>query len=323
MKCLEKAPKNRYSTAQELADDLNRWLAGKPILARPASTTERISKYIRRHPAISVLLGLLVLTMTTGSGGIIWQWRQAVAARVELAGALTRSKQNEDEALRSEDLARHLAYAAKLTLAARDWQDANVAEVRRQLDETRPPPRKTDLRGFEWHYLDRLTRSQGQTLIGHEKATAIWSVAYSPDGRRLASAGDDRTIKVWDTSTGQAIHTLVANEQVLTVAFHPGGARLASAGGRSEGGRSDGDPVGRRHRTGHPHLPAGSHQGDPATGVFARRQDPRLHQPGWYREALGFRRRLTDSHPSGSPRRHVQPDRLQPRRQDPPLGRRR
>ncbi len=105
--------------------------------------------------------------MTMGSGGIVWQWRQAVAARVGLAAALETSKQNEDEALRSEDLARHLAYAAKLTLAERDWQDANVAQVRRQLDETRPPPRKTDLRGFEWYYLDRLTRSQGQTLTGH------------------------------------------------------------------------------------------------------------------------------------------------------------
>jgi eukaryotic-like serine/threonine-protein kinase len=236
LKCLEKAPKDRYRSASALADDLNRWLAGKPILARPASTTERVAKYIRRHPAGSVLIGLLVLALTMGSGGIVWQWRQAVAARAGLAAALLTSRQNEEEALRSEDLARHLAYAAKLTLAARDWQDANVAHVQRQLDETRPLPHKTDLRGFEWYYLDRLTRSQGQTLTGHEKSAAVWSVAYSPDGRRLASAGGDRTIKVWDATTGQAIHTLVANQYVLAVAFHPDGARLASAGTDSKAG---------------------------------------------------------------------------------------
>jgi eukaryotic-like serine/threonine-protein kinase len=241
LKCLEKPPKNRYGTASELADDLNRWLAGKPILARPASITERISKYVRRHPAVSVLLGLLVLTMTTGSGGVVWQWRQAVAARVDLAGALLRSKENEKEAREnekeareSENLARHLAYAAKLTLAGRDWQDANVTHVRRELDETIPPQGKADLRGFEWYYLDRLTRSAGQTLTGHKRA--ILSVAYSPDGRRLASASDDQTVKIWDVTTGLAIHTLVVNQYVHAVAFHPGGARLASAGAGPKGG---------------------------------------------------------------------------------------
>ncbi len=50
---------------------------------------------------------------------------------------------------------------------------------------------------------------------------------------------------------------------------------------------------------------------------------PRLHQPGWDRQALGFRRRLTDSHLERSPRRRAERDRFQPRRQDPPLGRRR
>ena len=179
---------------------------------------------------MSVLLALLVLTMTTGSGGIVWQWRLAVAARARLAAALVTAKENEEEALKSENLARHLAYAAKLTLAGRDWQDANVAQVRRQLDETSPPRGKSDLRGFEWYYLDRLTRSHGQTLAGHPKATAIWSVAYSSDGRRLASAGHDQTIKLWDVNTGLAIHTLVTGRTALAVAFQPGGSRLASAG---------------------------------------------------------------------------------------------
>ena len=85
----------------------------------------------------------------------------------------------------SEDIARHHAYAAKLNLAERDWRDANVAQVLRHLDETRPPAGKSDLRGFEWYYLDRLCRSQGRALAGHDDA--VTSVAYSRDGRRLAS----------------------------------------------------------------------------------------------------------------------------------------
>src|SRR5260370_28868209 len=110
---------------------------------------------------------MLLLTLTLGSGGIFWQCRKAVAARAGLQVALGVAKQNEDEALKSEDYARHLAYAAKLNLAEHDWQDANVAEVLRQLEETRPQPGKTDLRGFEWYYLDRLSRSQGRPLAEH------------------------------------------------------------------------------------------------------------------------------------------------------------
>ncbi len=55
-------------------------------------------------------------------------------------------------------------------------------------------------------------------------------MAFSPDGQRLASAGHDRTVKVWDAGTGQEIRTLTGHAGgVLSVAFSPDGQRLASA----------------------------------------------------------------------------------------------
>jgi len=61
MKCLEKDPQRRYASAAALADDLRRFLDGRPILARPTSQLERLCKWARRHPSSALLLTLLFL----------------------------------------------------------------------------------------------------------------------------------------------------------------------------------------------------------------------------------------------------------------------
>ena len=53
MKCLEKDPSRRYPTAEALADDLRRFLDGRPILARPSPSWEKAAKWARRHPGLA------------------------------------------------------------------------------------------------------------------------------------------------------------------------------------------------------------------------------------------------------------------------------
>jgi eukaryotic-like serine/threonine-protein kinase len=62
LKCLRKEPQHRYPTASELADDIQRFLGGRPIKARPRGTAEKVWRWIRDHPAPSGLLAAGVLT---------------------------------------------------------------------------------------------------------------------------------------------------------------------------------------------------------------------------------------------------------------------
>ncbi|HEV3005811.1 MAG TPA: serine/threonine-protein kinase, partial [Pirellulales bacterium] len=75
MKCLEKSPRRRYAQAQELADDLRRFLRNEPIAARPTPAWERAVKWARRRPtqavaAVAGLLGMLALV-----AGFAWHSR--------------------------------------------------------------------------------------------------------------------------------------------------------------------------------------------------------------------------------------------------------
>src|SRR5262249_44362985 len=77
LKCLEKDPTRRYSSALALAEDLERWLKGEPILARRTGLLARGTKWIRRNATTTVLAGLLV-GLAVAIGIIVW--------KVELGG---------------------------------------------------------------------------------------------------------------------------------------------------------------------------------------------------------------------------------------------
>jgi hypothetical protein len=67
LKCLEKEPGRRYGTAEAVAEELERWLDGRPILARPAGRVERMWRWCRRNPAVAALTAAVVLSLVTGT----------------------------------------------------------------------------------------------------------------------------------------------------------------------------------------------------------------------------------------------------------------
>jgi WD40 repeat protein/tRNA A-37 threonylcarbamoyl transferase component Bud32 len=208
LKCLHKQPHQRYASAEALADDLERWRRGEPIHARPVGRCARSLKWARRRPTLATLSALLVVVFLAGVVGVTWQWRDAVAGRQ-----------------RASDIAEaehRTAYARTIGQSYAEWLAGN-ADPGRLLSEC-----DVQSRGWEWHYLRRLFGVRPlATLSGH--ADSVLTVAFSPDGERIASGSADGQIKVWDRRSAREVLTLRGHTATVTVvAFSPDGNQLAS-----------------------------------------------------------------------------------------------
>lgn len=91
LKSLAKEPGRRYDSAGALAEDVRRYLDGRPVLARPDSVWYRASKFAARHRAGVAAAGLIVLFLTAGLGVALWQANVARAARHRAEAALRQS----------------------------------------------------------------------------------------------------------------------------------------------------------------------------------------------------------------------------------------
>jgi hypothetical protein len=260
LKCLEKDPARRYGTAEELADELRRYLRHEPIQTRRTGIWERTVKFARRQPLLATLLvvagvGILVGLVQT----VLFQMQFA-----KLTGALTPASPNLPPAPRNPAPAAPATQVVPQLLdqtlpanAHRLWCVAFGADGKRLAAGGDDPAVRV------WD--DPLTVGQPRLLAGH--ADSVHALAFSPNGALLATASGDRTVKVWDAAAGPVtpvpvsrastvglvgsplgqgpllaasaliirrtpvLHTLAGHRRrVLAVAFSPDGQLLASAG---------------------------------------------------------------------------------------------
>ena len=208
LKAMAKDPAGRYASAQDLADDLDRFLKCEPIRARRSNTWERSVKWAQRRPMVAALLATVVLVFLLGFAGVTWQWARAEGARRTLAEVNGTLKET--------------LYFNRIALAERELAVNNLRRVDQLLAECPP-----ELRGWEWNYLKRAR--YGYAPIICRAGSQVVDVAFSPDGGRLVSAQLDGTAVIRDAATGKILHVLRGpGKDVRGVAFSPDGWRVAS-----------------------------------------------------------------------------------------------
>ena len=210
MKALEKDRTRRYGTAGELAADIERHLRDEPVLARPPGAGYRLHKFLRKNRGPVAAAAAVFLALAAGLAATSVLYLHAERERLEKVQALTQKV----EALRRSEGLRLIAHSNAVLSG-----DPGLALLL-AIEGSRSAP------GLE----------ANNALLGavrdlHESRTLvhkdpIFCASWSPDGRRVITAGVDWTPRIWDAGNGATLLVLRYRPGIASASFSPDGRRV-------------------------------------------------------------------------------------------------
>ncbi|MDC0739728.1 WD40 repeat domain-containing serine/threonine protein kinase [Polyangium mundeleinium] len=228
-KAMARDAAKRYPTAKELADDLRRFQMGQFVAAHTYSRGEIVRRFIkrRRTPLLVGLVGVVALSVVgiLSLTRIIQERNRAQANEIEAQQQKAEAQAQRLEAQQKQ--AEATKRADELTISqARGLMERDPSQAIAWLKTLSPnSPRFPAARTLA---ADALARGIGKVFRAH--SGGINAVAVAPDGRTIATASDDRTVRVWDLETGT--HKVLSGhgDEVWVAAFSPDGKLLATGG---------------------------------------------------------------------------------------------
>ena len=239
MRCLEKDRSRRYEGASALARDVQRYLSNEPVDACPPTLGYRMRKAYSKHrsavwTAGSLAIVLLVATCVSSYLAVAARRAERAANEHRLEAQNNARQAHENGQLaqdRMEEISaaqRELAlstYAASMRLAYHEMENRNAGTVQRLLDDA-----PEELRGWEWHYLNRSIQSERLRLPGHQGRNRV--AVYSPDGTKILTANQERIACLWDANTGELLRLFdSATAAISDASFDSEGNRILIASG--------------------------------------------------------------------------------------------
>lgn len=229
LKCLEKNQFQRYETADELAADLRRFLAGAPTEARPLSMAQRLGRWTLRRPALATLLATVAAAMLVIAVGTLQYLRDIRHLNQKLENALTLSRESSRQARDSEERARDFLYASEIRLASEAWRAGDDTDAAARIKLLESLAFQSPTRGFELSFLKRIAAPPSDVIV--DVRSPLYTLDFSSNEDLMATGGFDGVIRVFETSTWKPVSSF-ATRQVETncVSFSPDAKLLATSG---------------------------------------------------------------------------------------------
>ncbi|CAN5594819.1 hypothetical protein BH10PLA2_BH10PLA2_05600 [soil metagenome] len=243
LKCLEKNPDQRYASAAALADELDRWLANKPIVARRITRLHRNWKEFLRKPQIHTVAITLAIGIVAAATGLSWF---ATSPRGGQQGVPDFRPENPN----ASPGAKELLYIKSIREAKRVRESGDYDRLQAILKNCETTTDAESLKGFEFRYLANLAKTfEESALVGH--SSDIYSFAVSPDQHFVATGDKQGILKIWNlagrkeirelckpnyskapTTTAQNTDpaSLAHGGEITCVRFSPDGRTLATTG---------------------------------------------------------------------------------------------
>jgi serine/threonine protein kinase/WD40 repeat protein len=205
LKCLEKTASRRYPTAQDLSDELQRFINGHPIEARPVGVLSRVWRWSCRRPKLaaawSTVAALLLFLSIAGPLAAIHQAQLKTAADQSAQDSLQSAAKYRKEQIRANAKAteaEHALYDTRILLAQSALENNNPVYTRQLLDFYQDPSTGNNYRGFEWHYLNQQLHQEICSIDAHPRFY-IHDVAIPPQTTpfEFATLGGDGFLRIW------------------------------------------------------------------------------------------------------------------------------